>query len=83
MRKDKGGNGGTIINISSAVGKAYHCVVYQFLDMIIPSLQIHYGIIYHVHHPCLLFSHINIIMQIMYIKGTTWSSVVFIKYQIN
>ena len=28
-------------------------------------------IIYHVLHPCLLFSHINIIMQIMYIKGTT------------
>ena len=30
----------------------------------------HYGIIYHVHHPCLLVSCINIIKQIIYIKGT-------------
>ena len=30
----------------------------------------HYGIIYHVHHPFLLFSYINILMQIIYIKGT-------------
>ena len=31
----------------------------------------HYGIICHVPHYCLLFSHINIIMQVMHIKGTT------------
>ena len=31
----------------------------------------HYGIIYHVHHPCLLFSYVNIKMQTIYIKDTT------------
>ena len=34
------------------------------------DLGTHYAIIYHVHYPGLLFSHINIIMQIIYIKGT-------------
>ena len=43
----------------------------------------HYGIIYHVHHPSLSFSNINIIMQMMYIKGTRQISVVFLKDQIN
>ena len=32
-------------------------------------LILHYGIIYHVHHPCLLFTYINIILQIIYNKG--------------
>ena len=34
----------------------------------------HYGIIYHVDHPCLLLSYkaiVNITIQIIYIKGTT------------
>ena len=44
---------------------------------------LHYGIIYHVYHPCMLFSCINIVMQIVYIKGTTQTYFVIKLYQIK
>ena len=50
---------------------------------IVKDSLLHYGIMYHVRHPCLLFSYINMTMQIIYIKGTTDIYIMLIKYQIN
>ena len=36
----------------------------------IPNTK-HYGIIYHIHHPCLLLIYINSVIQIICIKCTT------------
>ena len=43
----------------------------------------HYSLSYHIHHASLILSYINIIMQIICIKGRAWTCVALLLDQIN